>query len=200
MKNWKTIKIPELIKNNCKTDKRGLIVPFVVLEDNSGEFHFKVNHSLKQIKAIKEDLCSICGTKLNEDKWLIGGPASAFHNHGCYIDSPGHYECMSYALQVCPYLAYSGYNSKTNIEELTKKIDADLLLDDPTVDNNRVPLFVLSKIESFEYKNGYIHPKKPYLDVQFWNNGIQLDDYQGIKTIIKHFSEKGYVNIKDYKI
>lgn len=200
MKNWKTIEIPKLIKDNCKIDKRGLIVPFVVLEDNFGEFHFKVNDNIKQIKAIKENLCAICGTELKEDMWLIGGPGSAFHNNGCYIDSCSHYECSRYALQVCPYLAYSGYNSKTDILKIQEQIDADLLLDNPTVDNNRVPLFVLSKIKSFEYKNGYIYPRKPYIDVQFWNNGIQLDDYQAIKIIINHFSEKGYVNIKDYKI
>ena len=182
---------PKLIKENCVIDKRGLPIPYVVLIDNMGNPHFKINDTYKTMDCIYNDKCSICGTKLKEDKWLIGGPQSAFHEKGCYIDTPVHYECGEFALKTCPYLAYSNYNGKLDMDKLKKQISGKVLLNDPTLDSNRVPLFVFGKISGFSMTgNEYLVRNKPFLEIEYWNNGIKLDENFALETISKHFKEK----------
>lgn len=208
MKNWKEIEIPDLIKNNCKLDKRGLPVPYVVLEFN-GEHFFKVNDSNKQLDCIKNNKCSICGTGLKEKElWMIGGPRSALHKHGVYLDSPVHYECGTYALRVCPYLAYSKYDStKTDIEKLGLKVnknkkeeDKEVLLVNLTVDLNKVPLFVFAQTENISYNsiNKYITPERPFKKIEFWKDGEKLDMINGL-FILSEYAKKYYeIYNKDY--
>lgn len=202
MKNWKTVTIPHLIKNNCTTDHRGLIIPYVVFIDNDGKSFFKINDSIKQIKCLEDDLCSICGTTLADDKWVLGGPASAFHNKGAYVDSPVHYECGKYALQVCPYLAFSGYNYNTDIEKLQKQVvKGNVHLMNPTTDLDRLPLFVFAKTSRIYLHDitGNIIPKKPFLDIEYWNDGDKLSKKEGNKIILKYFKEKKYTS-DDFKL
>lgn len=195
MKNWKTIPIPDNIFYNCELDSRGLIVPYNVLKDSSGKHFFKVNDQIKQLECDVKKLCTICGTHLQSDTWFIGGPMSAFHKHGVFNDSPMHYECGKYALQVCPYLAYSGYTANTDIEKLTKQIEDNVLLYNPTQDDSRVPLFVFAKAEHFTITPlGHYKVEKPYLEIEYWNDGVQLDDSIGIKTVIEHFKEKDSID------
>ena len=211
MKDWKKIPIPDLMQKHCKLDHRGLPVPFIVLIDQDNNSHFKVNDSEKTHDCVMHDKCSICGTVMNDDRWMIGGPQSAYHIYGCYIDTPVHYQCGKYALQVCPYLAYSGYvANKTDIEKLQKQIAGgdSLLLDNPTVDQNRVPLFVFGKTSGIRYSMnflvssmhvGKIYPNKPYLETEYWNNGEQLDSTVAVNIIIDDFAKKG-LKTTDYLI
>ena len=90
-------------------------IPYVVLIDPTGIPHFKANDETKVEKCINEKLCSICGDPLEKDMWLIGGTLSAFHENGCYIDSPVHKECGIYALKTCPYMAYTQYIAKEGV-------------------------------------------------------------------------------------
>jgi hypothetical protein len=51
-----------------------------------------INDDRKSWRALKERLCPICGGPLGRWKWFIGGPLSAFSEHGWYLDLPGHHE------------------------------------------------------------------------------------------------------------
>ena len=113
--------------------------------------YFKINDERKVDKCIAEKLCSICGEKLNSDMWLIGGPMSAFHPKGAYADIPIHKECGIFALQNCPYMAYTKYTAKTPLGLLESKID-DLMLYNPTQDTNRLLYFVFVKITEENFK------------------------------------------------
>ena len=73
-----------------------------------------------------------------------------------------------------PFLA-----NKTDIEKLQKQIAGgdSLLLDNPSVDQNRVPLFVFGKTSGIRYSMnflvssmhvGKIYPNKPYLETEYW--------------------------------
>ena len=84
---------------------RGYAVPWGVLIDADGTPQFAINMEEARDLMIHADLCGICGKPLFRGRWFVGGPASALHPRGAYIDMPIHNECKDYALQACPYLA-----------------------------------------------------------------------------------------------
>jgi hypothetical protein len=185
MKNWKEIPIPNNMKE-LDTDKRGYPVPFIIMKDKEGKPHFTINDERLVHKCIEEELCSICGKKLENDMWLIGGPMSTFHPHGAFNDSPVHYECGKYALQVCPYLAVSVYNAKTDVERIKKEKFDNFEFVNPTQGNDKVPFFCFIKIRGFRLRvyspaERYIIPDKPYLQIEFWNNGEQISEEDALR-------------------
>lgn len=190
MKNWKIIPIPARMRN-LEIDKRGFPIPYIIMKDASGTPHFTINKDTLVEKCIKDNKCQICGKILRDDKWMIGGPQSAFHPQGVYIDTPVHKSCGIYALQVCPYLAFSSYNGKLTIDDINEKNfnmnteTKKLLFVNPTISKDRVPFFVFSKIESFEVRRHgpglrYIVPKRPYLEIEYWDDGEQITKEQAI--------------------
>lgn len=94
---------------HLEKDRRGYPIPAMVQRDAEGRPHFQINDEAKRQHLIGEDRCPICAGKLFRGRWFVGGPLSAFSNHGNYIDSPMHAECATYALRVCPYLAAPHY-------------------------------------------------------------------------------------------
>ncbi len=199
MKDFKTIPIPDLMKN-CELDPRGLPVPYVVLKDQNGKHHFKVNDQKKTINCIIGELCTICGTKMSRNnQWLVGGIASAFDPSGYYFDHPVHKECAEYALQVCPYLAYRNYTAKTDIVKLQKQIKDTVLLDDPTMDSDRLPLFVLIRPEEINLygsiNNIKVVPSRPALETEFWDNGERITDMEIVKSKLINTKWEKYLEI-----
>lgn len=175
--NWKDIPLPDKMKN--LETYRGFPVPYVILKDNSGVYQFKINDEVKRQKCIDIGLCAICGKLLGRDTWLIGGPLSAFHDHGAFVDTPGHYECYVYALQVCPYLAMRSY---TPVLIDTDKVDMpeSTVFVDPTVIIDRPEVFALIHITGFRIQdNGrlmssYLIPRRPYLAIELWDQGLRV--------------------------
>ena len=174
-----TIPIPQLMLDHCERDPRGYPVPYVVFKDKTGKHHFKINDSEKSAICMVKTLCTICGQPMTkDDRWLVGGIASAFDKNGSYIDLPVHKECGHYALKVCPYLAIRNYNGKIDLEKMIKETEA--VLHNPTIDQDRLPLFVFTRPTTVQYilkSNGvFIVPVKPYHEVQFWDEGQQITD------------------------
>lgn len=187
MKNWQTIMLPQLMQG-LEKDERGVPIPYIVLKDRTGKVHFKVNDSSKITDCITNDRCHVCGNKMEGDTWLIGGPKSAFHPAGAFVDAPVHKACGTYSLQVCPYLAYSGYNSKETFEEVSAKVNApNYGFVNFTQDPARVPFFVFIKISSFDisFETKLILPRRPYLDIEFWNDGEKITEREAIALIKK---------------
>lgn len=191
MKNWKKVELPEYMKD-LQVDRRGFPAPFIVLRDKNNIPQFIMNDDIKVEQCIKEDLCSICGKKMDDDKWMIGGPMSAFHPQGAYVDVPVHKTCGEYALQVCPYLAVSVYNGKQTIDDIDAgKFDDDddkrMVFVNPTQSLDRVPFFVFSKITGYEVQrrgiHRYIKPKRPYLEVEFWNDGEKISEEEAERLV-----------------
>jgi hypothetical protein len=129
-------------------------------------------------------LCAICGKKLTRGRWFVGGPLSAFHAEGCYIDTPLHGDCARYALQVCPYLAAPKYSGRLD----DAKIDAaelpdTLVMIDPTVLPERPDVFVavMATGQTIKRNNGqiYVRPRRPYKNVEYWRFGQQLPFEEG---------------------
>lgn len=157
-------------------DARGYYVPVMVYRDPEGRPHFQINDHDQRLRVIFEDLCSICGGKLTRGRWFVGGPASAFHAHGAYIDPPMHGECARYALQVCPYLAAPTYAKRIDGRTLKPDQRDALLLLDPTQDPDRPPVFVAVMALATEIIEGgeKVKPARPYRRIEYWRAGARL--------------------------
>lgn len=180
--NWKNIKIPTLMRDLPK-DKRGFPIPVILLKNKDGSPNFKVNDSRLTDICRKDGLCTICGKKLGSDKWLVGGPESAFNPRGAFNDAPIHSSCGHYALRVCPYMAYTQYK-RTKID--TEKLEGVQILIDHTQTDERLEYFVFAKISGFKLSTNpftqYIIPVKPYLEIEYWKDGLKItaDDARGL--------------------
>jgi hypothetical protein len=193
-RDWKSVPLPARMQG-MSTDKRGYPVPYIVIRDIHGVPNFAINDDNKVEHALKHDLCAICGDKIpKHDKWLVGGPMSAFHSHGAYIDTPTHGECLHYAMKVCPYLAVKNYMSGIDLS----KIDGDkfpnaLLFQNPTQDETRVPFFVAVRILDYEISRPmpgkrFIHPRRDYQEIEYWWGGEKIDEHVAAELMREHFN------------
>jgi len=176
-------------------DARGYPVPVVVKRDESGRPLFIVNDAEVIQRCIKRKLCSICGARMVREFWFAGGPGSAFDPRGMYLDPPMHHECLTFALQTCPYLASPvrrAYVDAAAVEKLAARVGGgDKLLLDPTVDEERPDPFVAVMSYGVSVRGGslgkerYLVPLRPYHAVEFWRHGERLSFGDGLAAIAK---------------
>ncbi len=185
MKSFQAVEVPQRMRK-LPRDHRGYPIPAGVLRDEKGRPHFTINDENARQLHLKNDQCPICGDKLLRGRWSVGGPAAAFMENGVYIDPPMHFECFRYAVQVCPYLAAPHYGKR--LDDATLKaadVPDTLLLVDETMSPDRPDLFVAVMHVGQTYKRdswGRIHtikPNRPYRNVEYWQNGIQLSTQEG---------------------
>lgn len=175
----KDIPVPPRMRHLPK-DARGYPVPYVVYVDIDGKPNFVINDSATRYRCLIDDLCSICGKKLLTGRWFAGGPQSAFHEQGCYIDTPMHGECVRYALVVCPYLAMTSW--KTISDKVAKRADLKgITVIDNTMIDERPEVFVavLATRQKIINYGQYIKPLRPYRRVEYWRHGKMLSKQEG---------------------
>ncbi|RYC66309.1 hypothetical protein [Spirosoma sordidisoli] len=192
MKDWRNVAIPERMKA-LPRDRRGFPVPHIVLRDAQGVPRFQINNDTVVEACIAGGLCTICGQSMPaDDQWLVGGPLSAFHPQGMYIDAPTHYDCLHYALQVCPYLAVSKYMRRLDPRTVNPQdLPEHVLFADPTQSDERVPFFVAVQVRGYtvlrpRLGQRYLRPLRPYVDVQYWNDGQRLTQAYALKLLRDH--------------
>jgi hypothetical protein len=167
--------------NALERDSRGYPIPFNVVRDRQGHPHFAVTDELRQLMALSQRRCGICGTRIQGILWCFGGPRSAFHPAGAYLDPAMHHECMQYAAQACPYLAVPKYLSRIAEDRVSLAGLEDEILIDPTVEDGRPALFVAVAAKRYQI-NGpaeagslpVVRPLRPYLGIEYWRHGQQL--------------------------
>lgn len=188
---FENIEMPERVKKLSR-DPRGFPIPYVILVDENGA-HFKINDESKVQKALKYKLCAICGYGMKSgDMWLAGGPLSAFHPDGAFNDTPMHYECGKYALQVCPFLAAKGWKDSeiATINAIKKVADTSRAYVNPTQMPGLPICFGYVQISGFKVKTPqagvrYVMPDKPYRSIEFWKNGERIDASIAVPLIRK---------------
>lgn len=188
MQHWKSIPIPALMQS-LERDRRGYPVPVIVMRDTDGRPHFTINDELERQRVIQQRLCSICGKPLHKVVALVGGPGSALHPQGAFLDPPTHRECATYAVQVCPYLAAPNYARRIDDATLdpaklpahyTGTVDHTVLPDRPDV----FVLLIARKLNYVPYQDNpdfirIIRPVRPYVKTEFWRNGEKLEELEG---------------------
>jgi hypothetical protein len=176
-----TVPIPDKMKD-LPVDDRGYPIPWTVLRGPSdGKPHFAINVEELRLKSIRERLCPICGVRLYRGFWFVGGPGSALHPHGAYIDPPLHKECAEYALKVCPYLAAPRYSGRVDDRTLKAADRARIpILIDRTMYPERPPLFVCGMTIGMTVTESlYLVPKRPWRVLEYWRGGEMLDPIEG---------------------
>jgi hypothetical protein len=178
----RNVRIPRRM-NALQLDVRGYPIPYVVLRDTDGCPHFALNNTLRQLRVLQEMRCSICGGKLDKVLWFVGGPQSAFHLYGAYGDPALHHECMTYALQMCPYLAMPNYIRSVNVGTIDPaKLPPEVKgFVDISLNPERPTLFVAvaAKGQSVRYHTRHrasIMPHRPYVNVEYWRHGIRITE------------------------
>ena len=200
MKPFADFEIPERMAHLPK-DERGLPIPYTVWVDTDGKAHFSINDSTKQLECGVHDLCGLCGFRNDEMRWFIGGPISAFHRHGSYIDGPMHDECLHFALKVCPYLALRNYNGRIDDRNVDpNKMGQTTHFVDPTVIPERPEVFVAVCTERSGQESHYIREEgsvgvryrvKAGAKVEFWKHGEMLDNEEGEKIAKRGLKKHG---------
>lgn len=169
MKHLESIKIPVKMEHLQK-DKRGYPVPFSIYRNKSGEPDFRMHDPDRLRKCMEEAKCSICGTSLNDDIWLLAGAKTALTPQGAYLDPPMHKECGTYALQVCPYLAMPSFR-KISPNEIENSNAVRMFDGKPTV-------FAFVKTSGYlliAYRETkVIIPHRPFHHTEYWREGRQL--------------------------
>jgi hypothetical protein len=168
-------------------DPRGYPIPWNVLRADDGTPFFTVNDDRRAFVALREGLCPICGERLGQWIWFVGGPQSAFHPDGYYFDLPGHRECMEYALVTCPYLAMPKYLGRVDVvhPELLPR-EARVLLDETQMPE-RPEIFVAvccRRIRALD--RGELQPYlKPaaLMDWTFWRHGQQIPTHRAMPIL-----------------
>lgn len=183
---------------------RGLPVPYVVLIDNDGNPHFRINNIDKENECIEKKLCHICGKPLLKEFWFIGGHLSAFHPRGAFNDPPVHKLCGLYALTTCPYMVNSNYKAADEAgtiqlaKEIAGKTDVKALYN-PTQTNKRLDFFVFARAKSFTINyNSQLHgistvtAHKPYLEVEYYKDGERIHRGE-VLQILKDKKEQHFI-------
>jgi hypothetical protein len=161
-------------------DSRGYPIPYNVLRNLDGRPHFTISDHRRQARALKEHRCGICGTRMKKPFWFVGGPGSAFHPEGAYVDPPMHHECMTYAMQVCPYLALPHYLGRIDTATVDpSRLDVLPIFFDPTMIPERPALFVCVAANGYEVRprelaSATVRPARPYTSVEYWQFGKRL--------------------------
>lgn len=194
--NWREVPIPSIMKH-LALDRRGLPIPYVVFRDEAGTPHFTINDTIKVHEVIRFRKCSICGGGLPRGLWFVGGPMSALHEHGAYLDPPLHWECASYALQVCPYLAapkYAGRLDDATIDPEALPEGGILTLQDNTMIAERPDVFVAGMTTGYKVTSpmGHLVPKRPWKQMRFFRHGVQLSSEAAL-----HYCAKALANVPD---
>jgi hypothetical protein len=162
-------------------DPRGYPIPWTVYRDAAGRAHFTINDEHRRLQCVLDKRCSICGERLFPSRlWFVGGPFSAFHERGAYLDPPMHIECARYSLQVCPYLALASYRGL--ISDRTLSADDPIGLVERTAMPDRPLLFVCALArDAAMLPSNVIVPARPFLRVEFWRHGARLTDAEGMR-------------------
>jgi hypothetical protein len=169
-------------------DTRGYPIPWNVLRVEDGTPFFTINDDRKHWRALRENLCPICGEKLGRWMWFVGGPRSAFDEHGWYLDLPGHHSCMTFALATCPYLAAPKYLGRIDVADPSKLPPEMRILIDETVIPERPEVFVAVGSARMELQPRgelfpYVRPLRPFLGVEYWRHGQQIPAEEALSFV-----------------
>jgi hypothetical protein len=134
-------------------DDRGYPVPwFVAWQDGKPEF--RAMDPEKFIRAIKEKLCWVCGSKLGVHYTFVAGPMCGINRTSS--EPPSHHECAEWSAKNCPFL-----NNPRMVRREDEKINNQCLRDNAagfaiTRNPGVAMLWNTRQYEVFRTENGYL--------------------------------------------
>lgn len=144
------IYIPAFL-SHLKVNDKGYPIPYFVSIVN-GKPDFRLLDARKQVYAVEQKLCAVCGKKLF--KWayyFITGPMG--YTNKVSTDPAMHRQCAEYSLQVCPHLYIEKTKRREAGVEHLRAQQEELMLDKP-------PMLLLVKADKFSWlPNPITHTK-----------------------------------------
>src|SRR5262249_43089802 len=99
-----------------KIDDRGFPVPWFVAWIN-GKPDFRIIDTPKIPKALRLDLCWLCGQTLGRFRTFVIGPMCMVNRVSS--EPPSHIDCAEYAVKACPFLTHPQMRrNEKNLEEM----------------------------------------------------------------------------------
>jgi hypothetical protein len=154
------------------------------MRDKKNKPQFTVNEARMVRRCLEHNRCGLCGEKLGEVIYFAGGPAAAFHPNGAYLDPPMHHECITYAIQVCPFLAFPKYMGA----KATYVLEMEGVTEDVEAMKGKPDIFCVKASKGFVNMSTWQKPRLvPTSDegVEFWKDGKQLDMAEDFELIEK---------------
>jgi hypothetical protein len=175
--------IPPLLAKRPR-DRRGYPIPYIVMRDKkkNNKPLFTVNDARMVRRCLSHNRCGLCGEKLAETIFFVGGPGCAFSPVGAYVDPPMHKECVEYALQVCPFLAlrsYKGYAPTYVYEMEGVAIDTGVL-------DGKPEIFVVKETHGFVNMQDFLQPRlcpTDQVSLSVWKDGKQIEDWENNQMV-----------------
>ena len=115
------------------------------------------------------------------ERWFVGGPLSAFHEFGAYLDGPMHKECGTFALEHCPYLAAPNYARRIDARTIVPgTLSNAVILQDNTTIPDRPEVFVFACAMGYKLVERLgqplvFLPKRPRILYACWKAGKKLE-------------------------
>lgn len=142
--NQPDVPIPALLQDRPRY--RGIPIPAMVCVSASGVPDFAVTDPEAWAHVVSERLCGLCGTRLDDWIWFIGGPLCV--GNRLFTDPPMHEACARYALRVCPYLAgKKGHDPHPEARPLARERGVHV---DPAVSAVRPPQMALLRCRDYD--------------------------------------------------
>ncbi|MFZ4767194.1 MAG: hypothetical protein ACOYMN_19750 [Roseimicrobium sp.] len=82
--------------------RRGFPVPWFV-EIVEDDYDFRVMSATKLVRAVRQDLCWVCGQRLGRHRAFVIGPMCGVNRTNA--EPPSHVDCAQFAAQYCPFLS-----------------------------------------------------------------------------------------------
>lgn len=108
MKNWRTIPVPELMRDMPRDLLRGFPILFTQQPPIDGWEPSTEGHDFRMVivervqQCVDQRLCGVCGKRLEYWMAFVGGPVSV--KNRAFVDPAMHVDCALYAVQVCPWM------------------------------------------------------------------------------------------------
>jgi hypothetical protein len=124
----------------------------------------------KVLVCLVKKLCMICGKKLDNKKWFIGGTYSS--QNRLFSDPAMHEECARYAIRVCPFLANNDMKYRTKYEQ------GENYTDPKHVRKGRSPTQVLMQTTGFKpvvWRGNLYALANRWRYIEHWKNGEMVE-------------------------
>jgi hypothetical protein len=173
-KALKDIPLPKRMLN-CQRDKRGYPIPFLMIPDQQ-----ILIDGRKQERCAMQKLCMICGKKLDNKKWFIGGHHAA--QNRLFTDPAMHEECARYAIRVCPFLSNPSMKYRKKYDE-----DTDFFLGAfPGTTTQRSETNVLLRTNGYKavwWRDHAYILANAWEYIEHWHDGARVSDPEGLALI-----------------
>ncbi len=141
--------LPDRLKD--RPQYKGFVILYTTFIGADGLPDFKVIDHIKVRECLMNNLCGICGQKLDKILAFIGGPMCV--KNRVFKDGPMHKECALYSAKVCPYL--SNAEAKYSKADPRHLKDGDSVIDVSDIDLNCPTRLAIYYCKSFEMiRNG----------------------------------------------